>query len=314
MLLSHQSIPFGSINFSTDWNLHPWEFRAIPTELQENLSLNGIIHPPIVIADSAKTYAIVSGARRLEFAQKYTSFQRINCLVIDKYAPPAAVLNLILTDQSCAGSLSLAEKARFVEISSRILAPKDIVTTFMARLQIKNGRSTISNLLKIMQQDERIIREIHAGRIQDRMVTEILSLPEEADRLAIIQLFTNLGMGDGKQKRFFNLIRDMAFREKLSVTSFLQKDTITEILKHKEMNVPQKIQHLGNLLQHQITPTYSLAEEAFVKEVKSIHLPANHTITHSPYFEKDQITLSITFKNFADCAQYLKRHQERIAQ
>ncbi len=311
MFLSHQSIPLDSINFSTEWNLHPWEFRVIPAELQEDLAQNGVIHPPFVIADSEDTFVIVTGSRRIEFISRFIGPSEVDCMVINRDAPYSFILNLILVDQNCASKLSLAEKAQFVKIASRGLKMEAIVTTFQKKLQLKNGRSVIPNLLNILQQDKKIISEIHAGRIQDRMASEIISLPEEADKLALVQLFKNLGMGEGKQKRFFNLIRDIVFREGLSISSYLQNKEITEILDHKEMNVPQKIQHLGGLLQHAISPMTSSAEEIFAKHVKELQLPENLSISHSPSFEKDEITLSITFKNLADCERYLD-HQQQI--
>ena len=310
MCLSHQSIPLNSINFSADWNLHPWEYRVIPPTLHESFSLNGVIHPPIVIADSERTFAIVSGARRVEFIRQTTAPSHIDCMVVEKDAPHSFLLNLILVDQSCAFELSVAEKARFVEIASRLLNQEELVSTFREKLQLKRGRSTIPNLLKILQQDDTIIREIHAGRLQDRMISEILSLQNKADRLTLVQLFMNLGMGAGKQKRFFNLIRDIAFREGSTITAYLQKEEILEILDHKELNIPQKIHHLGDLLQNIMTPASSLAEASFLKQVSSLQLPANHAITHSPAFEKNDITLSITFKDFATCAQYLSQQQD----
>lgn len=310
MFISCQSIPLDSIKLSTDWNLHPWEFGVIPKDLQKSFALNGVIHPPLAIADSDKTFVIVSGARRIEFIRRSIGASQIDCMVIDKDAPPSFILNLVLADQSSAFELSLAEKARFIEIASRLLKKEEVAATFLGKLQLKKGRSTIPNLLDILRQDGKIIKEIHAGRIQERMVSEILSLPEEADRLALVQLFINLGMGNSKQKRFFNLIRDIAFRNGSSISSFLQKKEITEILDHKDMNIPQKIHHLGSLLQHEINPTSSLAEVAFAKQVNSLNLPANHSISHSPSFEKNDITLSITFKNFADCEQYLSQQKK----
>lgn len=307
MYLTHRSIPFNSINFTDEWNLHPWEFRDIPRALQETLIQNGVIHPPLVIADSAKTYAIVSGVRRVEFIRRFIAPAQIDCMVIDKDAPPSFILNLILTDQSHTARLSLVEKTRFVEIASRFLKMEDIITSFQARLQLPKGRSGITNLLQILKQDERFVREIHIGYIQDRMVLELLSLPRETDRLALIQLFKNLGMGDGKQKRFFSLIRDIAWREGTSISAYLQRKEITAILEHQELNIPQKIQHLGCLLQNEFSPASSLAEELFAKKVKNLGLPANYSISHSPSFEKDETTLSITFRNFPECEQYLKQ-------
>ncbi len=310
MSLSHQSIPLDRINLSaTEWNLHPWECRVLPPELQASLACCGVLHPPLVVADTAETFSVVSGIRRIEFIKNFTALSHINCLLVKKDTPYGFILDLILAEQNSAGPLSLAEKARFIEIACRLSAPKDMENSFLKKLQLKSRRSTIPNLLKILDQDALIVQEIHAGRMQDRMVTELLSLSEDADRLAMAQLFRNLKMGDGQQKKFFSLIRDIALREGLSISSFLQKTTIIEILEHKMMNIPQKTQHLGRMLQQASAPTAALAEEAFALGVKSLRLPTSHSIAHSPFFEKDEVTLSITFKNLAECVLYLNQQQ-----
>lgn len=309
MYLTGQSIPLSSIKLCTDWNLHPWEFGIIPAELEESLTLNGIIHPPLVIADSAKAFTVISGAKRLEFARRISGLSPLYCMVLAKDTPPHIILNLLFADQSATSNISLAEKARFVEIACRLFSIDDVERTYQKKLQLRPGRSTISGLLNILQQDQIIIKEIHAGRLQDRMVSEILSLPEESDKLALVQLFKSCGMGDGKQKRFFTLIRDIALREGLTISAYLQQKKIRAILDHEEINVPQKIHHLGELLQQENSPSYSLAERAFVKQVKELHLPINYSISHSPSFERDEITLSITFKNIDACKNFLLQEQ-----
>jgi hypothetical protein len=309
MYLTCQSIPLSSIKLCTDWNLHPWEFEIIPAELEESLTLNGIIHPPLVLADSSKVFTVISGAKRLEFAGRLSGPSPLYCMVLAKDTPPHLILNFILADQNTTSKISLAEKARFIEIACRLLNIEDVVSLYQKKLQLRTGRSTISDLLRILQQDEIIIKEIHAGRLQDRMVSEILSLPEESDKLALVQLFKNCGMGDGKQKRFFTLIRDIALREGLTISSYLQQEKIRAILDHEEMNVPQKIHHLGDLLQHELSPSYSLAERDFVKQLKELHLPTNYSISHSPSFERDEITLTIAFENIAACKNYLLQKQ-----
>jgi len=308
MYLSCQSIPTHSINSNTEWNLHPWDFKLIPVQLQEDFRLHGILHPPLVIADSEKTFTLVSGARRMEFISKFISPSRMDCMVIDQEASIVTILNLILADQRCTSGLSLAEKARFAEIANRFLRPDEIVATFGKRLQLHNSRLPLGKLLQVVQLDETIVRAIHAGHLQDRMVGELLSLSDERDRLALVRLFDTLGMGDGKQKRFLTFIRDIAFRAGLSIASYLQESEITAILDHKEMNNPQKIHHLSTYLQSKINPTVAQTEAAFQQKVKSLQLPPNSSISHSPSFEKDTVTLSITFENFDQCEHYLK-HQ-----
>jgi hypothetical protein len=78
------------------------------------------------------------------------------------------------------------------------------------------------------------------------------------------------------------------------------------------MNIPQQIHHLGALLLQQTNPSSSQAEEVFIKQVKALYLPKNYAVSHSPSFEKDEITLSITFKNFAECEQYLSENPQAV--
>lgn len=279
-------------------------------DLENSLSRTGIIHPPIVIQETVEDFTIVSGFRRLTFAHTSTKLDRIDCMVLEKGASFSHILDIILTDQNSDAKLSLAEKARFVQIASRFSTDNDIVGNYLSRLELKKRPSVTLMLLDLLKQEESIIREVHSGRLQEKMVAEILKLPEVADRLALVQLFKTLGMGDGKQRRFFNLIRDIAYRKGSSIVSYLGNKNIRGILNNSEMNVPQKIFHLGDLLQQQLTPSASKAEEDFRKKVKNLQLPANYSISHSPSFEKDAITLSIIFEDFSTCKQYLDQKQK----
>jgi len=311
MFLSPLTISLDALTISTKWNLHPWEFRAISPDLEESFTENGVIHPILVMRVSKDSYVLVAGARRLEFIRKSLNPCQINCLVLDEDTPHHSLLHLILADQSSFSPLTLAEKARFIEIALHYLKLEEIITTFQDKLQLKGGRSSFSILQKILQQDDQIIREIHAGRLQERMLSEIFSLPDMTDRVALVQLFTDLRLGESKQRKFFSLLRDIAWQQGASIASYIDKPEIRQILEHKEMNIPQKIQHLGNLLQQTIAPASTRAEEAFQRQVKELHLPKNHTIAHSPSFEKDQITLSITFDDMADCKEYLSQLRRR---
>jgi hypothetical protein len=314
MIISCHSISLNSIKSTGKWNLHPWDLHVIPKDLQESFLRIGVIHPPIVIKESEVNFEIVSGFKRFQFIQTSSPQDQIDCMVVEQGASSKYLLDIILTDQSSRSALSLAEKARFVEIACRFYTHEEIVENFLARLELKKRRSLIPKLLEMLQQDESIVRAIHSGSLQEKMVFELIRLPEVDDRLALAALYKNLGMGDGKQKRFFSLLRDLAFREGSSIDAYLKNEEIQAILNHREMNVPQKVHQLGDLLQRHLTPSSSNAELDFIKQVKGLHLPASHSLSHSPSFEKDEITLSIKFKDFSTCKQYLGQKKENPSQ
>ena len=305
MLLKSRNIPVDWIDFSSSWNLHPWELYTLSGELASSFSRAGILHPPILLAKDDSRFEIVCGVKRLLFASSVLTQQEVGCLILDKNTEPTVILDIVLTDQNLARPLSIVEKARFLEICSCYLQPREIVDTFRERLMLDKRPSTFSALVEILKQHPMLISEAHCGTLQEKIVMELLRIPSETDRVALVQIFKKLGMGDGKQRKFLPLIRDLAFRDQMPITAFLENPSIEEILEHPEMNNPQKIQHLVSFLQHQSTPLATNAEIEFSRDVKSLKIPDNCTIDHSPSFEKDEVILSIAFKNLSVCKQWI---------
>lgn len=300
-----RNIPLDAINFSDTWNLHPWELYSIRNDLCISFSDVGILHPPIVRARDTHSFEVVCGFKRSLFASSSAQTNQINCLILTEDTQPASILDIILTDQSISRPLSLAEKARFLEISCRFLHHQEIIDIFFKRLQLDQRHSTLLKLLEILKQHPLLIAEIHNGALQNKIVMELLGLREEADRIAMVKLFKNLSMGDGKQRKFFPLIRDLASRFETSIAAYLEKPSIQNILHHPEMNIPQKVQHLALFLFSQTNPMSAQAENEFTRKINSLQIPQNCTITHSPSFEKDEVTLSILFKDVVSCEHWL---------
>lgn len=299
--LSCRTVPPDAIDFTAEWSLHPWASADIPQELRDSFERVGILHKPILLTRAGNRFDIICGFRRLLFLVTAANAENIDCLVLAEASDPRSILEILLADQGLYHPLSLAEKARFIQICSRYFSPPEIVEGYLERMHLPKRLSTISDVLNILCQDPLMIAEIHAGRLQEKMVLELLRLPEQSDRVAMIRLFKELAMGDNKQRRFFTLIRDIAFRQGSSVAGYLDSPDIREIVNTPGLNIPQKIFHLGNLLQHRLNPAFSRAEEDFAKQVGNLNLPACCTLSHSPSFETDQVTLSISFANFSDC-------------
>jgi ParB family chromosome partitioning protein len=302
-----ESILLDSIQLTTDWNLHPWDLEETPQSLSESLTSLGILHPPIVKKNREKGYYIsLCGYRRINYAKTTGRTSRLDCLVVSEKTPAELLLEIVLEDQKCTGSgLSLAEKARFYQIGLQHLDKKQLIDLFFDKLELKNRPSLISNLVRLMQQQKAIITEVHCGRLQEQMLGELLGLSRQEEKNALLSLFQKLSLGAAKQRKFFQLIRDLAYRDKLTIDELLQSSEVLEILQHQQYNVPQQIHHLGLYLFRQLYPVSLHAEQLFVEQLRALRLPETHTISHSPSFEKDEVTLSILFDNLAACKSYL---------
>lgn len=311
-LRSHR-IPLSAITFTAQWNLHPWDATNISDDLLQSFLLTGVIHQPILIARKDNIFDILCGLKRLRFARKIAQLDDLQCLVFPHDTDITVLLETLLTDQCLTQPLTLAEKAKFVDIASGFLSDEIIINEYLGKLQIRKTASAVLELKSILNFSTDIISEIHAGRLKEKVVVELLNLREETDRNVLVGLFKSLAMGDNKQKMFLTLIRDYAYGQNSSLSACLQSPAVVEILEHPVLNTPQKIQHLYNYLRNQVSPMSSKAYDDFRREVQSLNLPQEFTVSSSPSFEKDDVTLSITFKNTAACLTMAQKIKQLFA-
>lgn len=304
MLYSLQYVFFHQLKFTGNWNIHPWDNNCYSEELKNSIIQSGIIHPPFLLQLPDKKFEVVTGHKRLMIADQHLQSDKTGCFILPENFPGRSILDLLLADQSNI-PLSLAEKARFIQIATGYMTKEEIIGNFSRGLEIREHISAINKMLDLLAMNDEIVKDIHRGRLQFKMTGELLRIKNSEDRLALVSLFRDLSLGGGKQKKLFSLIRDLAYRNDSSISDFLQSDEIQHILNHKEMNLPQKAKHLGDFLQAKLTPAYLESENNFAAFSKELQLPENFSLSHSQAFETDAVTLSIVFKDSKECKQLL---------
>lgn len=307
MLLHCSTLSLKDISQSTRWNLHPWAIDSPQKSLHASFTQLGIVSPPLVMETDNNTFIIIAGYRRIEFARSYLAEDFIACRVITKDIEPQLLFDIILEDLADATKLSLAEKAMFLKIASDFFPKETLASLFFSRLGIKRKNSFLNDIFRLLKQDDHIITQAHEGLIEEQMLSELLRLKEE-DREALIQIFSHLHLGTGKQKKMLNLLRDAAYKEGISIQALLQSEELFEIIEDKTRNVPQKVQHLDRYLQQKISPQSIAAETEFIAQTKKLKLQKNQSISHSPAFEKDTVTLSTEFDSLEQCRVFLEKN------
>ncbi len=295
----------GDLSANLEWNLHPWAATNLSDELFWSFRQVGVLHPPYVLACEKGCFQVISGSRRCHFSATVANDATISCLILPKDTGITTLLDLILEEQRASRPLSLAEKARFLDICKRHLAPAEILERYSERLAIRRQKTTLDQLASLLKEDSLFQEGIDQGLLQEKMACDLLLLKDPSARLALVRLFRQLQMGDNQQKKFFTALRDLAKRHRTPIATYLQLTEITAILYHPTMNLPQKVQHLGAYLQEQLSPEAVRAEQAFQDRRKELRLPQCCSLQHSQAFESDAVDLTITFKDLSDCVAVL---------
>ncbi|MDR3629248.1 MAG: hypothetical protein P4L42_02800 [Desulfocapsaceae bacterium] len=158
-------------------------------------------------------------------------------------------------------------------------------------------------LLRLLEFDDELQRKIYTGLLNEKALFDLVQLDQE-DRSSMVSVFESLQMGGNKQKRLLSLCRDITQREDISVGTLLAHPEIKTVIDHRGMNIPQKVNRLFSQLQKRAYPQSTTAQDFFLAQVQGLDLPASCTITPAPFFERDEVSLTVRFSNFEECRKY----------
>ena len=301
-----QVINIKTIKDTNRWSLHPFLSEGPPTSLLASIRRIGILQPPILLRLAPEKYQLLCGHFRLLINQMINpSATKITCLVLDEDTPIKKVLYSVLEDQLLSGRLSSIEKAYFFKYCLNYMEFNEVAESFLPIIGGKVQDHTIKKLSGLLTLEPELQVSIHDGKLSEKTAQELLSLTSN-DRLLLHDIFIDLELGGGKQNRLLTLSKDLAYREGKTIKCLLSSSSYQEILLHHEMNQPQKIANLLTILQKNLFPQSSSAEEAFLKKVHKMGLPAACSINHSQSFERDDVTVTLTLSSLHDVERHIK--------
>jgi ParB family transcriptional regulator, chromosome partitioning protein len=312
-----KNIQVDSTIITDEWNLTPFLADiSITVHSNSHSSVTtGNLHPPIVRkVDRAEVqYELLSGHERFRsFRSCFPDENHITALVLPADVSFDDILQYLLSDKLVSSKFSFMEKAIFLKLCSRQNSLEKITTNILPLLGEKPQLYLCEKLLSLTTLEPSIQQSIHSGQLSHKLSYELLALSAK-DRTHLHDLFQQLELGGGKQKRLLTLCKDLAFRKNKNIVSILAGEEYSTILNHAEMNEPQKGASLLNLLYKQLFPESIKAEDGFRKRVLRMELPANCTVQHSKAFERNEVSLTVVFKDMEQLEQQFYKMKEILS-
>ena len=95
------------------------------------------------------------------------------------------------------------------------------------------------------------------------------------------------------QRKLLITSREVAIRNQTTIAAFLGQIILTTIFTDQSLNIPQKTAAFMLQLQELRFPLLSEAEHDFQMFVKTLPLLEGMSVTHTPSFENDDVSLTI---------------------
>ena len=281
--------------------LGPVEHVYPENELVESIRQYGVLHPPII--KSKKTnYIIVSGRKRTLAAQRITTLKKLPCLVIPPEAPELYAYTLLLEDSISGERMSLIQQA---DLFQRILqfCHFENALPLLAKLGHKPQKYILDELLSLLSLSKDALMAVHRREILLKTARKMIKM-SEADQKVIVQLIHSLRLGSSKQHKLVEYCTELIMRTGLPLNSLLHAFCPVDD-PGGNPNVPQQAAALLAWLHKKCYPRTEEAETTFKQFAAQLHLPSNIQLEHSPSFEDDRMTLSVTFKDMNSLQQSL---------
>ena len=296
-ILNAKNISLSQIDFEAfDYSLSPELDAAPPEALYESIARHGILHPPLVRELDSGLYTVVAGRKRLLVLRSLHTERTCICLVISRRVPEVDVFSLLLEESQLTRQLSTVEKAIFLQKITAIADERQIISKFLPLLGLAPHSSSLKQSLKLMDLEEPVLRSLHHGQISETVAHDLLSMAAR-DRMTLAAIIVALRLSFSNQKKLLNMCRELASRSNTSIGALLDDNEVHDILQHPDANPPQKTKNLMLWLSRRHMPRSGQAKEEFSRFIAAMHLPRNVSVEHTPFFEDDSMTLSITFPN-----------------
>ena len=268
----------------------------MPGALRQSILRCGLLHPPILRLGPKGRYQIISGRKRLQITVTDLQWKNIPCLVLDEANNNLEALAIAMEETLASRPLTPAEQAIFLKKISKHQDNNESAISYLPLFDRKPDSRTLSRLIKLADQEKPILEALHRGEIQESTAHELSKLPF-ADRFSLLDLILLLGLSLNNQKKLMATCQELASRKKSTIVKILAAQEVKDILEHPNTNAPQKSAKLMALLAERLSPRLTRAEKEFRCFANGLKLPKFMRLSHSQSFERDEMSLTIDFKN-----------------
>ncbi len=295
MPITSRPVQLSEVDLEENWSLLPQQDRGYYTHLKLSIEKVGLLHPPLLQEKPDGKYRVLHGRNRIKIAFDLQKDSLV-CHILPVGIEAKLLFETLLIQHQLTAPLSCIEQAYFIRLCLNHMDINDVMTTFLPMLGYSHNKNVVTRLLKLLDLEPSLQLKVHQQIIGEKTAHALLSL-HRADRKRLSQLFLDLNLGQGKQKRLLTLCQDISRRHGKSIESLLDDNHITQILHQTETNTPQKSNRLFAHLQTLHSPRLHDAKVAFKQRVQQLNLPKTCTLEHSPFFETEQIRLIVTFSD-----------------
>ena len=266
-------------------------------DLVASLSRFSLLNFPI-LEKKGSSYTIVSGFRRIQ-ACRHLDWMDIDARVLCSHESPLERVSIAICENSTQRLLNLVEISRAYNMLSDFFCDTNALSAAASELGLPTSPIHIHKIRRLCKFPQTIQNAVVSKDVSLSIALELGHMEPDAGIL-LTDLFRELKIGLNKQQEILTLVKEIAFRDGVSVIKLLNTPKFLNIRKNTDLDRTQKRQVIRKFLKQRRYPAISQAEEAFEKQKKALKLGNRVHLSPPPYFEETSYTIKIEFRSILE--------------
>jgi ParB family chromosome partitioning protein len=267
-------------------------YHFSPEKLKLSLQETGLLHPPLLALRDGR-FILVSGWKRV-LACSELSLSPIPILKTEEKDDLKTFL-MAFYENLGTREFSLLEKAEILARLKRFGEDeRRIIRHFMPLLDIPATLASLDTYLAFSQFEPELKKAVHERNMSFPSVKPLIEFSSR-QRKQLLPLL--LPLGQNKRRELLEDILEVSRKNDTPVHKILLSPEIQAVQESETLTSLQKADSIRLLLRKKRYPALSSMQDSFESLLRKIDWPEEIMISPSPFFEEEDFTVRLTFKN-----------------
>lgn len=264
--------------------------------LRASIEEVGVIQPAL-LREKRDRYQIVSGFRRISILKDLGRPDLSARIIDEKESGDLQLFSSALHENLTTRGFNAVEKAIALEklIHKFRVDSGVVVKKYLPLFNLESDEKILNTYLSLAQMEEEIKGYVLREEVSRTHIRRLATHSSE-DRLALFALFSPLKLGENRLREMFSLLDEISKRDRLPVREIVDRPEIQAILLHKELTASQRTERVKKILMDLRYPKLHELEETFERKKRSLDLPSQVSLSHSPFFEGKELKIEFQFE------------------
>jgi ParB/RepB/Spo0J family partition protein len=293
-----QQIPLQQIDLSDD----TFSVNYLPDlrKLRSSIEEIGLIQP-VLLRKKLDGYQTICGFRRISVMKELGKLEIESRVLEEKETEEFNLFSISLHENLTTRGFNAVEMAIALDklVHSFHINQTSVVKNYLPLFSLEPNEKILNTYLSLVRMENEVKSYVLKEEVSRSNIRR-LALFSSEDRMALIQFFSCLKLGENRLREMLTLFKEISQMDRCRVREIVDRPEIETLLSQKDLTPSQKAERVKKILMNRRYPRMCRMEEKFEEKKKELNLPPNLSLRHSSFFEGQGLRIEFQFETLEE--------------